>query len=152
VAELYRWDEDTRESWLRWAIELGRRGLRPIGKITVHGPHGPHAPFMWGEAECVIDGQYYRGVEVEFRSGKPRTKGWWDVHHVRVWTKGDPQETWPIVPASALTPKHRKWVAIVRKMYKKARRERELDEIRLRKQRARRTKPSSSHGEEAEGN
>jgi len=39
MAELYEDSEgEDRESWLGWAIELGRRGLRAGEYITVHGP------------------------------------------------------------------------------------------------------------------
>jgi hypothetical protein len=114
VAELDR--RDDRESWLVWAIELGRRGLRPIGVITVHGPHGPEAPFMWGEANCLVDGQGDPElVEVEFRSGTVRSRGFWDVHSVRVWTRGSPEERWPIMPAGDFTARHRQWLAAARK-------------------------------------
>ena len=80
MAYLYEDDEETHESWLAWAIELMRRGLRPIEGITVHGPHAPPGDRMWGNAECETpDGGIY---DVEFTT--PRCKSIWDVRGIRV--------------------------------------------------------------------
>ena len=39
MAELYKHDEDERESWLTWAIEFIAVGFWPDEESTVHGPH-----------------------------------------------------------------------------------------------------------------
>jgi hypothetical protein len=41
VADLYRNDPNPRgrATWLNFAIALMKRGVKPVDKITVHGPH-----------------------------------------------------------------------------------------------------------------
>ena len=94
--------EENRESWLAWAIELMRRGISPTGDITVHGPHAPPADCMWGEAEGTdISGEQ---VEVRFRTPRgltPRDK--WKVRNLRVMTDSwEGEVNLPILPAREL--------------------------------------------------
>ena len=82
------------EGWIVWAIELMRRGLKPIDDITVHGPHDC-ADFMWGEAECDWYGSNSGFTyDVKFRTAY--THSIWDVRGVRVQSKDD-RESFPIL-------------------------------------------------------
>jgi hypothetical protein len=79
-----------RKDWLRWAIELLRRGIWAGETIIVHGPHGPDTSFMWGETDGSSDPPdgLFSGCKVTFRTasgirGKYDTRGLrvWDTHH-----------------------------------------------------------------------
>ena len=111
MAELYEDDDDTREAWLAWALEFARRGLRVGEEITVHGPHAPPADRMWGEAECQLlnpDGSFALECEVEFDT--PPCNSIWDIRGVRVRTKGELGEQWPVLPAEQLPDNLREWI------------------------------------------
>ncbi len=113
-------DED-RESWLVWAIELMRRGLRPSGEIVVHGPHAPPGDHMWGEAECQDtcgDSQY-----ISFHTSRCRSI--WDVRGVRVTSEHG--EAFPILKATDLPSEWRKDLSAYKAERRKIR-EDELDE------------------------
>lgn len=92
-------DELTRESWLAWAYELMRRGLRPVGEIEIHGPHQPPGDFIWGTAECdFISGG---GLEVSIRTLRP-SRSIWHIAGVRVQAAEDPEDRYPVLAPSAL--------------------------------------------------
>ena len=90
------------DSWLTWAIELMKRGLKPNDdEITVHGPH-EGADYMWGEAECdTLEGGCYN---VKFRTAHTNSK--WDVRGVRVWSKHY-NEPFPILKTKEIPPSWR---------------------------------------------
>src|SRR5690349_4377453 len=55
MADLAYDDEETKESWLMWALEFGRRGLWPDmdnPEIEIHGPHPRPSNCYWGSAFC----------------------------------------------------------------------------------------------------
>jgi len=103
---------DDRKDWLRWAIELLRRGILAGETITVHGPHGPDAPFMWGETEGEIDGSGF-GRTLRFRTVSG-IRGIYDVRGVTV--RDEEGEKYPVLPVSELTPKARRWLAKARRV------------------------------------
>jgi hypothetical protein len=97
------------QGWLIWAIELMKRGLKPIDDIAVHGPHS-HTPFIWGEAEC----DWYSGelcFDVKFRT--VRSNSIWDVRSVRVRSKND-SESFPILKVQDLPAAWRKKIKSLR--------------------------------------
>ena len=124
MAELYKHDEDERESWLTWAIEFMRRGLWPDEEITVHGPHdSSHA--MWGSAEaeldcnrnCRINCCFSGFATARFRYSKYRPQ------RIRIWNESDENEHFPILRTSELTPRARKWLSAAERTLKKLRKE-----------------------------
>ena len=107
MAHLHRDDEDPagRESWLKWAIELGRRGLVAGEYVTVHGPHESPADCMWGEADC---GSVLRpgSLVVEFRTSPCISI--WGVKGLNVWDKANPEEKYAVVRSALLPSDFRK--------------------------------------------
>lgn len=104
-----------REDWLRWAVEFMTRGLWADDLITVHGPHTPPADCMWGNAEAWIDGADMGAICV-FTT--PRAiRGRHDVQGVRI--SSDSGERFPILKASELTPKARRWLRAARTVLKR---------------------------------
>jgi hypothetical protein len=107
-----------KQSWLRWSIELLRRGLWARDMITVHGPH-PGAPYMWGEAEVSFDkapgvcDERLFGTEVEFRTAS-NIRGFDDLRGLRVYDKED-RDTYPLLALTRLTPKARRQLKAYRK-------------------------------------
>lgn len=78
MADLERNDPTTRDAWEAFAHELNRRGLRPKGDITVHGPHAPPANQIWGQAEATTRSGW--GCEVRFET--PPDAG---IDELEVW-------------------------------------------------------------------
>lgn len=101
-----------RESWLTWAIEFMRRGLWLGPEITVHGPHEPPRNYMWGEAEASIDGAKDSLGPVVFRTTCQAHK--YHPAHVRIWTADDRDEHFPVLNASELTPRAKRWLRVAR--------------------------------------
>src|SRR6266851_3108367 len=104
MAELEK--RNDRKDWLRWAIELLRRGIWAGDVITVHGPHVPHVPYMWGETEGWLDGQ---GLGSTFRFRTP--SGIRRIYDVRgVIVRNEEGERFPVLRISELSPKARRWL------------------------------------------
>jgi len=101
-----------RKDWLRWAIELLRRGIWAGDVITVHGPHGPDSPFMWGEVEGWLDGAPGGGL-FTFRTASDIC-GIYDVRGVRV--RDDDGNSFPLLPPSELSPKARRWLLVAERL------------------------------------
>jgi hypothetical protein len=97
-----------RLDWRRWAIELLRRGIWAGDTITVHGPHSPY-DYMWGETEGETDeisgSGFCRTFSFRTASG---IRGIYDVRGVTV--RDDEGERYPVLPASELTVKARRWL------------------------------------------
>ncbi len=134
---------DDRKDWLRWAIELLRRGVWAGDIITVHGPH-PGASCMWGETEGQLDvGAGWYGTPfatVEFRTVSG-IRGIYDVRGVTVRNR-DTREKLALLRASELSPKARRWMAVAQPLCKKLTDSAVADAMEAREQRKRfRVKP-----------
>lgn len=100
------------KDWLRWPIELLRRGVWAGETITVHGPHGPDTPCMWGETEGECDGSgLLRTFHFRPMSG---IRGIYDVRGVTI-RDVEEGEKYPVLRMSELTPKARRWLSNARK-------------------------------------
>ena len=100
-----------RESWLTWAIEFMRRGLWLGQEITVHGPHDS-TNAMWGDACARIDGED-GGPNCVFRAFANNSK--YRPVRVCIWNAEDKDQLFPVLKASELTPKARKWLRVARR-------------------------------------
>lgn len=114
MADLEKHGTD-RPGWLRWAIALLKRGIWAADIITVHGPHGPEVPFMWGECYGELDGETPGTmVEVTFRT-RGRSRGIRDLRGLRV-TESSSGDTFPLLKASELSPKARRWLRVAQRL------------------------------------
>jgi hypothetical protein len=100
-----------RESWLTWAIEFMRRGLWLDQEITVHGPHDS-SNRMWGDAGARLDGQEW-GPNCSFRALANHSK--YRPVRICIWNQDDKEQHFPVLKASELTPKARKWLGVARR-------------------------------------
>lgn len=115
MAVLFDDNEEDRERWLTWAIELMRRGLSPTGGIEVHGPHTAGPPIARvGDARCEdISGEEW---PICFQPSQG-IRNIWDVRNVRVWA--DESEcfpnTFPLVSVKQLPAAWRERMAQMKK-------------------------------------
>ncbi len=106
---------DNHKDWLRWAIELMRRGIWADNTITVHGPHHPDAPFMWGEAWGTVDGHNYNALfKFQTASG---IRGIYDIRGVTIQDEEGNQ--FRIRSIRELSPKAQHWLKVARAELKK---------------------------------
>jgi hypothetical protein len=112
MAELEKHSD--RQASLRWATALLRRGVWADDVITVHGPHAPGAPYMWGECDGRIDGSPGRfgNVHVSFQTAQCRR--FTDLRGLKV--RDEDGDRFPILKASDLTPRARRWLSVAEKM------------------------------------
>jgi hypothetical protein len=113
MAEVCKHDEETREDWIRWAMEFVKRGIEPEDCITVHGPHAPN-DYMWGEM-----GEY------EFRTCRG-TRGIHDVRGLRIRESVFSETvTCPILPIRELDHKRQRWLQAAERTLARRRQERQ---------------------------
>jgi len=112
MADLYKHDEQDRESWIRWAIEFMRRGIWPDDTITVHGPHDA-INGMWGEAEGSFDPLNESCGVRTFHFQTARNVRKYHPRGVRIMDEDDNQ--YPILKISELSPNARRWLRAARR-------------------------------------
>jgi hypothetical protein len=106
-----------RESWLRLAIEFMRRGLWLSEAVTVHGPHEA-SNRMWGDFEGWVDGPGPRfaddnAVACDFNATADGSK--YRPFRIVAWNQDDKSVNYPVLPASQLSPKARRWMKAARR-------------------------------------
>jgi len=114
-----------REDWLRWAIAFMQLGLWLDVEFEVHGPHYPSGR-MWGKVLARVDSTG-ENVPCVFLAKAHRSK--YDPVDIRVFMGdvNEPVETdrFPLVKASQLTPRARRWLRGAQRTANKLRRERQ---------------------------
>ena len=110
MATLFDNKNDDRESWIRIAIQIARRGISVQGQgITIHGPHDETGN-MWGDFEGSKSPHGYSD-EFEFSAKAKGSK--YRPYQFRIWLK-DSRELFPILKASQLNPKLKRWARSIR--------------------------------------
>lgn len=112
MAELRK--REDREDWIRWAIELMRRGLWLGPEITVHGPHEPPSDYMWGEAEASIDGEKDSLGLCVFSTTRQARK--YHPSHVKITDSACPEVIFPLKKESELKANARRWLKVARRL------------------------------------
>jgi hypothetical protein len=104
-------DGDSREDWVRIAIQFARRGILVYERITVHGPHDSTCN-MWGGIECGEEHGTGRYGEFKFSAKSNGSK--YRPFKFRIWEK-DSKELYPVLKASELDPKTARWMKAARR-------------------------------------
>jgi len=126
-----------REDWIRWAMQFMRRGLWLGDSIEVHGPHDSSGQ-MWGDAEAWTDdaasSRWAHRNYVSCVFSASGTKSTHRLTNILVRSEPDRDDCFPVLKASELTPKARRWMRAAGRALAKLeaeRREESLKSMRL---------------------